>query len=255
MLKRMVTLGAAAFVVAVMTSISVQWPDRVVFSAGVSATPTALDPTIVGYWKLDEGTGTIAQDSSGNGNDGTLTNGPTWSTGQLNGALQFDGIDDYVNISHAPSLQPANVTVSAWIKPTSISTYDVVLNKVANGIWDDGYGLEVSKNSKMSFRINDENSPSNFAETSVSTGVWTHVVGTYDGSVIRIYKDGILAASTSNTNGITYAGGNVGIGDSAQGPDPSTKFTGLIDDVRIYNRALSASEVLGLFFNPDSTPP
>ncbi len=110
-------------------------------SAEVSATPTGIDLTIVGYWKLDEGTGTIAQDSSGNGNDGTLTNGPTWSAGQFNGALQFDGIDDYVTIPSSNEFDTQTaLTISAWINPDNVfSTQGVLSKHVENGGWESFY--------------------------------------------------------------------------------------------------------------------
>ncbi|MDP3947882.1 MAG: hypothetical protein Q8Q41_04315, partial [bacterium] len=92
--------------------------DPILFLAQASAPSTS---GLIAHWKFDESSGTGASDSSGNGNNGTLTNGPTWATGKINGALSFDGVNDYVIVaSSATSMDdmPA-ITVSAWIKPSS----------------------------------------------------------------------------------------------------------------------------------------
>ncbi|MHC4629535.1 MAG: hypothetical protein ACYTDV_21380 [Planctomycetota bacterium] len=86
-----------------------------VFAVVLTAAAHA-DPSLVGWWRLDDGSGTTATDSSGNGNDGTLTGGPTWALGRLSGALEFDGVDDYVEVPHAQILTVDNeVTVMAWV--------------------------------------------------------------------------------------------------------------------------------------------
>src|SRR5262245_59107499 len=88
--------------------------------SSVRAQTADLTTGLVGYWTFDEGTGTVASDSSGHNNTGTLKNGPLWTTGKLNTALQFDGIDDYVEVANSPSLSPTSaVSVSFWIKSGS----------------------------------------------------------------------------------------------------------------------------------------
>jgi hypothetical protein len=83
----------------------------------------SADPSLVGHWKFDEGTGTTAFDSSGNGNDGTLINGPIWTTGVIGQALEFDGTDDYVDVGTGPAITgAAQRTVSMWINPDTIDT-------------------------------------------------------------------------------------------------------------------------------------
>jgi len=72
---------------------------------------------LVGYWSFDEGAGAIANDGSGNGNDGTLENGPEWTAGQFGDAVQFDGTDDYVNVGNADTLSiTGDLTFSLWVK-------------------------------------------------------------------------------------------------------------------------------------------
>lgn len=80
-------------------------------------------PGPVGYWTFDEGENTTAYDSSGNGNDGTLTNGPTWTNGPVGGAIDLDGSDDYVNVGTGSGLSfTDNFTLSSWIHPTDYHT-------------------------------------------------------------------------------------------------------------------------------------
>ena len=83
----------------------------------------ALLNGLVGWWKFDEGSGTVAYDSSGNGNNGNLTNGPTWTTGKIGGALSFDGENDYVDVPSIQSVNGGGVTFAVWIKPTHFDTY------------------------------------------------------------------------------------------------------------------------------------
>ncbi len=262
MLKRMVTLGAVAFVVAVMTSISGQWPERVL-SAEVNTTPTALDPTIVGYWKLDEGTGTIAQDSSGKGNDGTLTNGPMWSTGQLNGALQFDGIDDYVAIPSTNEFDTQTaLTLSAWMNPDNVSSSQFLLSKhAANGNWE-SFSFRLQSNGTVRFSVQNADvdaHPDWISTTTLSPGTWYHIVFSWErvtgiSSDAKVFINGVEEGATFQGDGYTPS---FTMGFSASNPvaigrrerdTPTHYFEGLIDDVRIYNRALSSSEVVELAF-------
>jgi len=86
-------------------------------------------PGLVAYWKFDEGNGTTASDSSGNGNTGTLINGPLWTAGKVGNALYFDGIDDIVTVANSNSLGLSSAfTLSAWVNPSSTSTnWNVIL--------------------------------------------------------------------------------------------------------------------------------
>src|SRR4030042_6620249 len=87
-----------------------------VLSVALTSVARAADPDLVGWWRLDDGSGMTAADMSGNGNDGTLRGDTAWVTGHLGKALQFDGVDDFVGVPHADILTMDNeVTVMAWI--------------------------------------------------------------------------------------------------------------------------------------------
>src|SRR3989338_235532 len=87
-------------------------------AAGLKKPPTNLG--LVGYWSMDEGSGSYAGDSSGNKNTGTLTNGPTWVDGKRGKALNFDGVNDYVNLGSG-DIMSSNATLSLWFKMSPIS--------------------------------------------------------------------------------------------------------------------------------------
>ncbi len=95
------------------------------FGGGAEIPSDTMTRGLVGYWSFDEGSGATSTDISGNGNDGTLTNSPKWTTGKVSSALQFDGINDYVNMEDNTTASPLSFTsqafsIEAWIKLDAI---------------------------------------------------------------------------------------------------------------------------------------
>ena len=213
----------------------------------------------VAAYAFDEGSGTTIEDSSGNNNTGTLTNGPTWTTGKIGGALSFDGVNDYVDLGNPLSLRPVNqITISAWINPTDVSTSKTIVSKDITGAVD--YFFRVQGPGGV--RCNFEGLVLDLVGNYVLTNVWQHLACTYDGSIVSIYKDGILLGSSA-ASAVTYSdsGASINIGRRDEGGG-GLYFPGLIDDLRIYNRALSQAEIqtdmntaVGGIPVPDTTPP
>src|SRR3989338_2523425 len=213
----------------------------------------------VAAYAFDEGSGTTIEDSSGNNNTGTLTNGPTWTTGKIGGALSFDGVNDYVDLGNPLSLRPVNqITISAWINPTDVSTSKTIVSKDITGAAD--YFFRVQGPGGV--RCNFEGLVLDLVGNYVLTNVWQHLACTYDGSIVSIYKDGILLSSSA-ASAVTYSdsGANIKIGRRDEGGG-GLYFPGLIDDLRIYNRALTEAEIqtdmntpAGGALPPDTTPP
>ncbi len=208
---------------------------------------------LVGHWKLDEASGSIAYDSSRNENHGTL-DGPIWRpfNGQIGGALEFDGVDDYVEVPDDPSFDITNeITVTAWINPGDVIDWRTIVAKYAHTpAWrKDLYWLLHAGNIGISLA-----GPSGIGgddwipNVPIESGIWTHVAISYDGSAMRMYKNGINAA----TNSIS---GNLVLGDSASNEsfyigyntEWGEYFDGLIDDVYLYDRTLTPDQVQDLF--------
>lgn len=207
-------------------------------------TPAATPSNLVGFWKLDDGTGTTAVDSSGNGYSGTLYNGAAWSTGKYNGALSFDGTDDYVNLGNPSGLQITGaMTLSAWVYIDTFTNNGRIIAKQGNSS-NRGWTLNVEGTGCGSFQIASNASTAVIVNSGALTaGQWVHLAGVYEpGTALRIYVNGVL--NNSNTTAIPSSqynnSLNVNIG---RRPDNSCYFDGKIDEVRVYNRALSASEI------------
>ena len=212
--------------------------------------PQTLPPE--GCWKFDEGSGTVANDSSGNGNHGTIV-GATWTTGDcVSGSqLLFDGNDYVRKASPSVALKPSSqVAISAWIKTTATDTGGSEV--VSMG---DSYALRVTTDGNIRFFYYNGSTWSNFTTTGVDVrdGECHHIVGQKTGSALQVYVDGVLRGSLNNTGTITYnKGPDFFIGKHGNG-DTRYDFIGYIDEVCVYNRALSAQEVLDLFNNPGAT--
>lgn len=220
---------------------------------------------LVGHWKFDEGSGTSAVDSSGNNNIGTLTNGPTWTTGKIGGALSFDGTDDYVQTIGNELNVANNITMAAWIKADATNMRHIIWQGNASG---NGGGAEeeISLNTgnttdgasnRLQFFIEGTNDDINITTSFSDTTTWNHVVGVVSGldtvaPQAQLYLNGISVGSDSaDIISRTSWDTNLRIGR----PGLSTRlFDGLIDEVRVYNRALTASEISTLY-NYTGGPP
>ena len=213
------------------------------------------------HLSFDEGSGNIAYDHSPEENDSsndTLLGFPTWTNGNISAsALEFDGIDDCVSIPNAESLTPAeNFTVMAWMKPGSL-THDVVgMNK------EQSYGILVRKNgdSAVTFEFNmtndkgrsstvyDSNAydPTSNDYTPYLINQWHHVAGVYNGRKIILYINGVMIDKARASGSTLNTPSPLVIGSGGA----NSFFSGAIDDVRMYNTALSDSEIRSIFHNP-----
>lgn len=229
--------------------------------AGVKTNTSLTDPLsegLAGYWKLDEGTGTSATDSSTNGNTGTLTNGPTWTTGQIGGAVTFDNVNDYIDLGDVSTMEGQSaLTISTWINPTTLANYDGIVSKYASATSDTTLnlgGTGVGTTSSLVATIRNGSDTYGYTATGkIVTGVWTHCILVFDGTQtgnsnrLKVYINGVSEALTfvGTIPATTVANAqNLRIGRTGSASD---YFDGKIDEVRVYNRALSAEEVAQLY--------
>jgi uncharacterized protein (TIGR02145 family) len=223
-----------------------------------------LTKGLVGYWKLDDASGTNATDSSGNGNTGTLTNGPTWTTGMVDGAANFDGTNDYVSVGNQSVYDITGaITISAWVKMDSFksggsSLSDPIVGKWAYSVGNQrGYDLRFfNGNTLPMFVVTDGVDYDSIQSTiSVSTGVWKHIVGVwYPGGSnnLQIYVNGKVTQKTNSYASLGVSPNALHIGHNFVN---AAYLDGSIDEVRVYNRALSADEVARLYRTTDPNDP
>ncbi|MBI2609940.1 fibronectin type III domain-containing protein [Candidatus Giovannonibacteria bacterium] len=230
-------------------------------SGSASATTLAVGQVditsgLVGHWKLDETSGISAADSSGNSNNGTISNGPLWASGKINGALKMDGVDDYVTVSNSANLNPAVITLSAWINPATIAQEQkpIILKSYTSHVspyyqyylfW---YNTATYPNT-IAFGINVNGSLAGAAKSNAFTPPgWHLVTGTFDGSASKLYVDGVEASSANVSGSLTSYPTELHFGRYRNiATDSIHNFAGSIDDIRIYNRALTAADVQALY--------
>lgn len=227
--------------------------DTVYATTDVSTFPTDL----MAYWPMDENSGTTAQDITLNGYDGTLTNGASWTQGAFqpeenyDWAVQLDGSNDHVYVG-SMDIAGSELTLSAWVYAESFDTRgrdNRILSKAVGSGEQDHYWMistvESSGFTRMRFRLKTGNPGTTttlIADSgSIDTHEWVHVAATYDGTAMKLYQNGILVGSTPASGDITQAPSvplRIGIN-----PGDYRGWDGAIDDVRIYNRALTTEEL------------
>jgi len=211
--------------------------------------PALADNSLVGWWPFDEGSGTVAHDASGQGNNGVISGPATWTQGYLGSALTFNGGSARVFVPDSPSLEPASsVSVTAWVKaaPQGIDKY--IVAKGATSCLTASYGLYTGASGGLEFYVA-ESAGSPFvlspdAGPAVWDGQWHFVAGTYDGADVRLYVDGReVGTGTPHTGPIDYAFSDRDLFIGHYNGCQSLDFLGSIDEPEVWSRALSASEI------------
>jgi len=212
----------------------------------------ALERGLAGYWKLDDGSGTTATDASTNGNTSTLTNGPTWTTGQIGGAVSFDGSDDYVNTTS--TIDTSLYTVCSWVYPQSNGLYQRIITTPSGNThkWLLSFSDAVSNSQFVFSRNSGSEMGKGTGATSLNT--WHHVCGVWDGTTLSVYLDGVSKSNSVEAGWLYGAGSGLRMGRRHDNQYP---LNGRLDEVRVYTRALSAEEIAKLYKttapdNPDS---
>lgn len=199
---------------------------------------------LVGHWRLDDGSGTVAVDSSGNGHDGALIGNPQWGEGLYNGGLQFAGAPDKVDIPYSEQLNPEDAfSVSLWanVDPTGSSHRSPITAR------DDypqrGYIIYCEPGNTWQFWTGSAAGAWNtVAGSAVALGEWTHLAITYSSGEKKLYINGELDAQGSDTMA-TNTAQVLRIGAGATEGDGAYFFVGLIDDVAVFNHTLTDTEV------------
>ncbi len=217
--------------------------------------PVAAQTGLVAAYGFNEGSGATTADVSGNGHTGTLT-GATWTTGKSGDALSFDGNGDWVTVNHAPPLSLTNgMTLEAWIRAASVTNWrTVILKERPGGLAYALYGGDTTGRAAAYIRRSvDSGDTDATGSTALPTNAWVHVATTYDGVTLRTYVGGQQVASTPIAGTITTSLDPLRIGGNSVWGE---YFSGAIDEVRIYNRALTAAEIQSDMITPvGGTPP
>lgn len=202
----------------------------------------SLSRGLVGHWTFDDGKGSRVRDFSGRDCHGLIRGGAKWVEGRIGGALEFDGKDDFVLILNESNFDlTGSVTVSAWIQVKSFTKpWQAIVTK-----GDRAWRLHRANDTKAAgFACSDlsRNQVGDlYGKKEIADGEWHHVVGVLDGTKVSIFVDGVLDVTADSSPNISVNDYSVLIGANEQIGD--RLFHGLIDDVRIYDRALSMEEL------------
>lgn len=197
---------------------------------------------VLGY-PLNEGAGTKANDDSGNLNTATLNGGATWTLGKYGNAVSFDGSSGFLSANNSATLGLGNGTIAAWINLSSVNRWHGIIAK--GNVNDDGhsynYGMEITDSNVVTCFIGNGSSQNTVRSAdTIPAGQFTHVACTWDGTNVKAYVNGVLDGTTAQTLTPITNSSPLYIGQYGGNVD---RMLGTVDEVRIYNRALTSTEI------------
>jgi len=222
----------------------------------VSGFGTVVGQDLAAYWKFDEDSGVVVSDSSGNGQSGTIYGGGSLNSMGKNGhSLTLDGTSGYVNMSQHLLDGACAGTVSMWLKRNGwTESYMTALAKSNGGSWPNNH-LQISRNGATDSLVleianNTASTTTGVATPAISAGTWYHVAMAWNGTALTGYLNGVQIGSYSTTICPASDSTQFSIGKGASGTN--RYWNGSIDEVRLYDRALTPDEIKLLYSNPSN---
>jgi|UPI00037BC374 uncharacterized protein YecT (DUF1311 family) len=228
----------------------------VTWEADAHSLPT-LQQGLIAWYPFDGN----ARDASGNQHHGQLHGASLAADrfGTANSAYSFDGNNDFISIANNDDFSRLNaLSVAAWINIRGATFYPSVVSKGNVGNYRESFSLFLDPHNKLGFLTNSNGSSDGrgllILSSSAQTGKWVHIVGTYDGSMLRTYINGLQVEAIAHQGTLFDTDGSLLIGKSDRNTStlPTSFFNGLIDDVMIYNRAITADEVNTMYRQPQA---
>jgi len=271
MKKMVMALGVLAMIAGPLTAVSVRAGGSKSGggSTGCSGTCTPIRAGIAGWWKFNDGSGIVANDASDTytgvpGTDGTLVGSTVFATDAVRGGdLSVYGISGQVTFPYNTAVQPITGTVSVWVKPSSLVLMDIVQQQTnqllrcnMKGTFT-AYAIRVDGQGRAYGVISNDDPKTCKTQTQVYTNVntiplnvWTHIAMEWDGSKLTIFINGAAAGSVAyNANptyGLSYSGTSPLL-VAAPSIQFASDFLGQVSDLRIYKRALTATEIANIY--------
>jgi hypothetical protein len=208
------------------------------------------DPSLVGWWKLDEGVGTTVADASAGGHDGVFASGsPEWVAGMYGNALRFDGESEVEIADHADFHLEEAISAALWARPEADQPdYAKLFIKQKSGEYP--YAIQFNTDQEVYATINASTRFNSSPPLPNFPGEWAHLCLTYDGSDLILYKDAEAASEVAASGALQQNDLSLSIGGRL---NSGQDFIGIIDDVRLFNRALTQEEISQIMTVPVTT--
>ena len=220
--------------------------DNVTVTVNAGSTPPS---GLVAHYRLNATSGTVASDAAGS-HSGTLRNGAAWAPGRHAGGVSFDGINDYISLPNI-NASGSGLTVAMWVKTSSFQpSIQQFLSKTTGTSEGHDWSLGLSSGRRLRFRLRSNGVTATLTASSgdLPRDTWYHAAATYDGTRMRLYVNGVEVGSASKSGAVAMRPSvpiNLG-----RKPSNSEYMKGILDDVRIYNRALTPAEIGAVMNNP-----
>lgn len=203
--------------------------------------------SLIGHWQLNDGSGSTASDVSGNGLDGTINGDPSWVASNLGGALAFDGAENYISVPDDAALRIiGDISILFWMrKDAEAADWARLVGKGESdyrnyGVWEEYDGKRIlfqqyDRDNRYQLQL--------YSASELEIDTWYHVACVLNGATASIYIDGVLDASGTQSGVPPTTSDPLTIGYA----EYFDYFSGTLDDIRLYNHALSASEISDIF--------